>query len=46
MPGRRYTTPWDTIDRFMEGSLAADFESGLIIRIVQRAEELSSEIDI
>ena len=33
-------------DRFMEGSLAADFESGLIIRIVKRAEELSSEIDI
>ena len=30
-------------DRFVEGSFAADFERGLIVRIAKRADELSSE---
>lgn len=32
-------------DRFMEGSLASDFESGLIIRAVKRAYKLSINDD-
>ena len=41
---RRLVTMCVRRDRFSEGALLGDFQSGLIIRIVRRAAELHSEV--